>query len=80
MIYHNKLGTQGLRMHYVRAIANLIGKQLNGDTLGAQAHDAATLAKADLLTGMVGEFPELQVLWDAIMRNMKGWVTISRLP
>ncbi len=60
VIYHNKLGTQGLRMHYVRAIANLIGKQLNGDTLGAQAHDAATLAKADLLTGMVGEFPELQ--------------------
>ena len=60
VVYHNKLGTQGQRMHYVRAIANLIGKQLSGDTLGAQAHDAATLAKADLLTDMVGEFPELQ--------------------
>ncbi|MBL0010143.1 MAG: glycine--tRNA ligase subunit beta [Nitrosomonas sp.] len=60
VVYHNKLGTQGLRMRYVRAIANLIGRQLNGDTLGAQAYEAATLAKADLLTDMVGEFPELQ--------------------
>lgn len=60
VIYHNKLGTQGLRMHYVRAIAKMIGQQLGGDALAAQAYEAATLAKADLLTDMVGEFPELQ--------------------
>jgi glycyl-tRNA synthetase beta chain len=57
VVYHNKLGTQGLRMHYVREIAYMIGKQSNVATL---AGEAATLAKADLLTGMVGEFPELQ--------------------
>ena len=57
VVYHNKLGTQGLRMHYVREIAYMIGKQSNVATL---AREAATLAKADLLTGMVGEFPELQ--------------------
>lgn len=58
VIYHNKLGTQGLRMHYVRAIAKVIGQQLGGDQLAIA--EAATLAKADLLTDMVGEFPELQ--------------------
>jgi glycyl-tRNA synthetase beta chain len=60
VVYHNKLGTQGLRMHYVRAIAKMIGQQLDGEQLAKQAYDAATLAKADLLTDMVGEFPELQ--------------------
>lgn len=60
VVYHNKLGTQGLRMHYVREIAKMIGQQLGGDALAAQAYEAATLAKADLLTDMVGEFPELQ--------------------
>ncbi len=60
VVYHNKLGTQGLRMHYVRAIASMIGQQLGGDALAKQAYEAATLAKADLLTDMVGEFPELQ--------------------
>ncbi len=60
VVYHNKLGTQGLRMQYVRAIATMIAEQLGGEALAAQAYEAATLAKADLLTGMVGEFPELQ--------------------
>lgn len=60
VVYHNQLGTQGLRMHYVRAIAKMIGEQLGGETLANQAHEAATMAKADLLTGMVVEFPELQ--------------------
>ncbi|PXX14739.1 glycyl-tRNA synthetase beta chain [Nitrosomonas ureae] len=60
VIYHNKLGVQGQRMHYVRAIAKMIGQQLNGEILANQAYTAAMLAKTDLLTGMVGEFPELQ--------------------
>jgi len=60
VVYHNKLGTQGDRVERVWAIAQAIGLQLGGDTLAAQAGEAAMLAKADLLTDMVGEFPELQ--------------------
>ena len=60
VVYHNKLGSQGERTQRVRAIAKAIGKQLGGDELAAQADQAAMLAKADLMTDMVGEFPELQ--------------------
>lgn len=60
VVYHNKLGTQGERTERVRAIAKAIGKELGGDKLAEQADKAALLAKADLLTDMVGEFPELQ--------------------
>mgnify|MGYP000091251883 CR=1 FL=1 len=60
VVYHNKLGTQGERVERVQAIARAIGQQLGGDTLALQADQAALLAKADLLTDMVGEFPELQ--------------------
>lgn len=60
VVYHNQIGTQGLRIDYVRAIASTLGQQLGGDALAAQANEAARLAKADLLTDMVGEFPELQ--------------------
>ena len=60
VVYHNKLGTQGERVERVRAIAKAIGQQLGGDVLAQAADEAAKLAKADLLTDMVGEFPELQ--------------------
>ena len=60
VVYHNKLGSQGERMERVCAIARAIGKQLGGEALAAQAVQAARLAKTDLLTDMVGEFPELQ--------------------
>jgi glycyl-tRNA synthetase beta chain len=60
VVYHNKLGTQGERMERVRAIASVIGSQLGSDQLARDADVAARLAKADLLTDMVGEFPELQ--------------------
>ena len=60
VVYHNKLGSQGDRTARVRAIATAIGRQLGGDVLAAQADQAALLAKTDLLTDMVGEFPELQ--------------------
>ncbi len=60
VVYHNKLGSQGERVERVRAIARAIGQQLGGDLLAKQADRAAMLAKADLLTDMVGEFPELQ--------------------
>ncbi|MDO9571434.1 MAG: glycine--tRNA ligase subunit beta [Hydrogenophaga sp.] len=64
VVYHNKLGTQGERMLRVREIAAEIARELmaagvHGVSDGAAAQ-AATVAKADLLTDMVGEFPELQ--------------------
>ena len=60
VVYHGKLGTQGERADRVRHIARAIGETLGGLTLADLADEAATLAKADLLTDMVGEFPELQ--------------------
>ena len=60
VVYHNKLGTQGERSQRVCAIAKAIAAQLGDAALVAQAAQAAQLAKTDLLTDMVGEFPELQ--------------------
>ncbi|QRM20708.1 glycine--tRNA ligase subunit beta [Dechloromonas sp. TW-R-39-2] len=60
VVYHNKLGTQGERVQRVAAIARAIGQQLGGEALALHAEQAAVLAKADLVTDMVGEFPELQ--------------------
>ena len=60
VVYHGKLGSMGQRVARVRALARAIGRQLGGEPLAALADRAALLAKADLLTDMVGEFPELQ--------------------
>ncbi len=60
VVYHNKLGTQGERVERVRAIAKAIATQLGDAALVADADLAAQLAKTDLVTDMVGEFPELQ--------------------
>lgn len=60
VVYHNKLGTQGERVERVRAIAKAIATQLGDASLVADADQAALLAKTDLVTDMVGEFPELQ--------------------
>ncbi len=58
VVYHNKLGSQALRNARVVALAAAIAESLNAD--GKMAQRAAQLSKADLLTDMVGEFPELQ--------------------
>ena len=58
VVYHNKLGTQGERAERVREIASAIAALLQVDAVAVDR--AAQLAKADLLTDMVGEFPELQ--------------------
>jgi glycyl-tRNA synthetase beta chain len=58
VVYHNKLGTQAERSDRVTGLAVAIAKQLGTDT--ALAERGARLSKADLLTDMVGEFPELQ--------------------
>jgi len=60
VVYHNKLGTQGERVQRVMHIARGIAEKLGDATLAAQATQAAQLAKSDLVTDMVGEFPELQ--------------------
>ncbi len=60
VVYHNKLGSQGERIGRVVKIAQLIAASLNQASLLEQAAQAAALAKADLVTDMVGEFPELQ--------------------
>ena len=60
VVYHNKLGTQGERVERVRAIAKAIAQKLGDAQLLADADQAALLAKTDLVTDMVGEFPELQ--------------------
>lgn len=59
VVYHNKLGSQGERNARVVAIAKAIAAQIN-PALTAKVEQAARLSKVDLLTDMVGEFPELQ--------------------
>ncbi|MBS1156978.1 MAG: glycine--tRNA ligase subunit beta [Proteobacteria bacterium] len=58
VVYHNKIGSQLERVQRLQKLAGEIGPVLGADK--AQAERAAYLAKADLLTDMVGEFPELQ--------------------
>ena len=73
VVYHGKLGSQGDRAERVRAIGHAIVNQLRSATLpytveardefavlDSKVQQAARLAKTDLLTDMVGEFPELQ--------------------
>src|SRR5437870_140312 len=58
VVYHGKLGTQLQRVERMQLLAGAVARQLQADV--ALAERAAWLSKADLLTGMVGEFPELQ--------------------
>jgi len=85
VVYHGKLGTQGERAERVRAIAHEIVKQLSLGTvpftaddkdhfevLDSKAQEAARLAKTDLLTDMVGEFPELQGIMGGYYARHEG--------
>jgi len=58
VVYHRKLGTQVDRVQRIQLLAGSIARKLGADATLAER--AAWLAKADLLTGMVGEFPELE--------------------
>jgi glycyl-tRNA synthetase beta chain len=58
VVYHGKLGSQLERVQRIQLLSGRIARALQADP--ALAERAAWLAKADLLTGMVGEFPELQ--------------------
>ena len=85
VVYHGKLGSQGQRAARVGAIAHAIVNQLRAATLPytVQAKDeyevldsklaqAARLAKTDLLTDMVGEFPELQGIMGGCYARHEG--------
>ncbi|HEX5312620.1 glycine--tRNA ligase subunit beta [Aquabacterium sp.] len=85
VVYHGKLGTQGERAERVRAIAHTIVNQLrlgtvpytvddkdHFDVLDSKAQEAARLAKTDLLTDMVGEFPELQGIMGGYYARHEG--------
>jgi glycyl-tRNA synthetase beta chain len=85
VVYHGKLGTQGERAERVRAIGHAIVNQLRMatlpytveakdefDVLDSKVQEAATLAKTDLLTDMVGEFPELQGIMGAYYARHEG--------
>jgi glycyl-tRNA synthetase beta chain len=85
VVYHGKLGTQGDRAERVRFIAHEIVKQLSLGTvpftvddqdlfavIDSKAQEAARLAKTDLLTDMVGEFPELQGIMGGYYARHEG--------
>ena len=58
VVFHSKLGSQLERVQRIKLLAGEIARSLGADVM--QAERAAELCKADLLTTMVGEFPELQ--------------------
>jgi len=58
VVYHRKLGSQLERVERIQLLAGRIAHAIGADTLLAER--AAWLSKADLLSDMVGEFPELQ--------------------
>src|SRR5690606_7030508 len=58
IVFHARLGTVAQKAERVERLAYEIAGSIGGDAM--QARRAARLAKADLVTGMVGEFPELQ--------------------
>src|SRR5690606_14858804 len=69
-VYHNKLGSQLDRVERIRKLARHIAEQLDANI--THAGRAALLAKADLVTNMVGEFPELQGIMGAYYAQADG--------
>ena len=72
VVYHNKLGSQGERNDRVVAIAKSIAQQLGDASLLNEVAQAARLSKADLVTDMVGEFPELQGIMGRYYAQCEG--------
>ncbi|MBB2201396.1 glycine--tRNA ligase subunit beta [Gluconacetobacter tumulisoli] len=68
--FHAALGSQGARVARIIRLAGLLAPMVGADP--AQAERAALLAKADLTTGMVGEFPELQGVMGAYYARHDG--------
>ncbi|MBV0887117.1 glycine--tRNA ligase subunit beta [Komagataeibacter oboediens] len=70
IVFHASLGSQGARVRRIVRLAGLLAPLTGADT--AQAERAALLCKADLTTGMVGEFPELQGVMGAYYARHDG--------
>lgn len=70
VVFHAKLGTQGERVQRIAALAKELAPIVGADP--ALAERAARLAKADLPTEMVGEFPELQGLMGRKYAELQG--------
>lgn len=70
IVFHEKLGTQGRRVKRIAALAKELAPILGADAFLAER--AATLCKADLVTEMVGEFPELQGLMGSYYAAAQG--------
>ena len=70
IVFHEKLGTQGERIARIAALAKELAPLVGADP--ALAERAARLAKADLVTEMVGEFPELQGLMGRKYAALQG--------
>src|SRR5262249_4832820 len=70
IVFHEKLGTQAERIARIEALAGHIARLLDADV--AKAERAARLCKADLLTEVVGEFPELQGLMGKYYAQAQG--------
>ena len=70
VVFHEKLGTQGERVERIEALARELAPKVGADA--ELAARAAQLAKADLVTEMVGEFPELQGLMGRYYAPRKG--------
>ncbi|SFV00791.1 MULTISPECIES: glycine--tRNA ligase subunit beta [unclassified Methylobacterium] len=70
IVFHEKLGTQGERIARIAALAKDLATLVGADP--ALAERAARLAKADLVTEMVGEFPELQGLMGRKYAALQG--------
>lgn len=70
IVFHEKLGTQGERIARIAALAKEIAPLVGADP--DLAERAARLAKADLVTEMVGEFPELQGLMGRKYAALQG--------
>ncbi len=70
VVFHEKLGTQGERIARIEALARELARQVGADA--ELAARAAHLAKADLATEMVGEFPELQGLMGRYYASAQG--------
>ena len=72
IVFHEKLGTQGERVRRIAALARDLARLVGADP--ALADRAAVLAKADLVSEMVGEFPELQGLMGRYYASAQGEV------
>ncbi|WP_374357548.1 glycine--tRNA ligase subunit beta [Chitinimonas sp.] len=70
VVYHNKIGNQLERITRLETVAAQIAEGLGADS--ALAARAAHLAKADLVTDMVGEFPELQGIMGTYYARLDG--------